>query len=91
MNQIITGKDLRLMRITADKTTSEMANFAGVKTRKTYENWEKEVGQPGINQWISMALNCGYQPDLLIEQFTLREMGDIPYGIDYEMTRPDFA
>jgi DNA-binding XRE family transcriptional regulator len=87
MYNIITGKDLRTMRVIADKTTSEMAKFAGVKTRKTYENWEKEVGQPKVNQWLQMARCCGYQPDLLVEQFV--ERGDLqdPKVIDYELTR----
>lgn len=87
MHQIITGQDLRLMRVIADKTTSEMAIFAGVKTRKTYENWEKEVGQPGMNQWINMVRGCGYQPDLLIQQFVSRQDHGDARSIDYELTR----
>lgn len=54
----ITGTELRKMRKEAGLTTSEMARLAKVKTRKTYENWEKNVGQPSINQYIMMALGC---------------------------------
>ena len=91
MCNIITGKDLRLMRVIADKTTSEMAVYAGVKTRKTYENWEKEVGQPGMNQWLKMARACGYQPHLLVEQFVNRDENHDPRLIDYELTRKEFS
>ena len=89
MSMLISGKDLRLMRITADKTTSEMAGYAGVKTRKTYENWEKGIGQPGINQWLLMAIHCGYQPDLLVDQFMHRQTSGLSAMIDYELTRPE--
>lgn len=87
MKIIITGQDLRFMRVVADKTTSEMASYAGVKTRKTYENWEKGAGQPGMNQWLSMVRHCGYEPELLIEQFVNRTDHNDPRLIDYELTR----
>ena len=57
---MIEGFDLRKMRLEAKKTTSEMARLAGVKSRKTYENWEKNVGRPNINQFLNMAQGCGY-------------------------------
>jgi DNA-binding XRE family transcriptional regulator len=38
----------------------EMAILANVKTRKTYENWEKEIGSPSMNQFIAMCLGCNY-------------------------------
>jgi len=59
MNAIITGSDLRAMRIVSGLTTMQMASAAGVKTRKTYENWEKGQGTPNINQFIWMASRCG--------------------------------
>ena len=39
----ITGSDLRKMRLEAGLTTVQMAKLAQVKTRKTYENWEKNI------------------------------------------------
>ncbi|UAA37390.1 helix-turn-helix transcriptional regulator [Paraneptunicella aestuarii] len=60
--RLITGRDLRAMRRVSNLTTAAMAKAAGVKTRKTYENWEKNVGTPNVNQFISMAQACGLSP-----------------------------
>ena len=62
MEHYITGQDIRVIRKEAKKTTVKMAEFAGVKTRKTYENWEKDIGTPSINQFISMLIGCGKDP-----------------------------
>ena len=55
----VTGADLRNLRITAGLTTSQMAQAAGVKNRKTYENWEKGLGTPNVNQFFYMVKACG--------------------------------
>lgn len=70
---IITGTDLRIMRLRAGKTTVQMAEFAGVKTRKTYENWEKNVGAPSMNQYLSMSMACGFKPAELIKMYVERD------------------
>jgi DNA-binding XRE family transcriptional regulator len=62
----ISGSDLRKMRSEAKLTTVKMAEIAGVKTRKTYENWEKESGAPNINQYIRMVIGCGQCPSSFI-------------------------
>ena len=63
----ITGLDLRKMRQDAGLTTLEMAMLANVKTRKTYENWEKNVGSPTMNQFIAMCLGCKYNVSKFIK------------------------
>ncbi|UAA37295.1 helix-turn-helix transcriptional regulator [Paraneptunicella aestuarii] len=68
----IKGSDLRKMRLQAAMTTVKMAQFADVRTRKTYENWEKGVGSPTVNQFIAMATACGYSPHSLIRQYIER-------------------
>ncbi|MCY7295087.1 helix-turn-helix transcriptional regulator [Alteromonas sp. a30] len=68
----IKGSDLRKMRLQAAMTTVKMAQFADVRTRKTYENWEKGVGSPTVNQFISMATACGYSAHSLIKQYIER-------------------
>lgn len=73
---IITGTDLRIMRLRAGKTTVQMAEFAGVKTRKTYENWEKNVGSPSMNQFLSMSMACGFKPAELIKMYIERDNSD---------------
>lgn len=59
----IRGCDLRSMRSVAGLTTLQMAKAAGVKTRKTYENWEKDVGTPNVNQFFEMVKACDFDLD----------------------------
>lgn len=68
----LTGSDLRIMRRKARLTTTECAKIAGVKTRKTYENWEKGLGKPDFNQFMRLVIACGLKWNLLIEQLTKR-------------------
>ncbi|MFT6898383.1 MAG: DNA-binding XRE family transcriptional regulator [Paraglaciecola sp.] len=63
----ITGSDLRKMRQDAGLTTVKMAKLAGVKTRKTYENWEKEIGSPSMNQFIAMCVGCNYNSSKFVK------------------------
>ena len=79
----IKGSDLRKMRLQAAMTTVKMAQFADVRTRKTYENWEKGVGSPTVNQFIAMATACGYSPHSLIRQYIERAKGD--NEVDYNL------
>ncbi|UAA37724.1 helix-turn-helix transcriptional regulator [Paraneptunicella aestuarii] len=69
----IKGSDLRAMRQFAGLTTLQMATAAGVKTRKTYENWEKEVGFPSVNQFFLMVSACGFDIDTYIRFMDLRD------------------
>ncbi|MBE1298446.1 MAG: helix-turn-helix domain-containing protein [Alteromonadaceae bacterium] len=77
----VLGADLRRMRTRAEKTTTQMAEFAGVKTRKTYENWEKSNSSPDVNQFIDMAKGCGYDPAQLIQLFTERSNNSTPVDV----------
>lgn len=63
----ITGADLRKMRQEAGLTTVKMAKLANVKTRKTYENWEKEIGSPSMNQFIAMCVGCNYNSSKFVK------------------------
>lgn len=56
---ILRGADLRKVRLEAGLTTVKMATLAGVKTRKTYENWERGQGSPNVNQFVAMMIGCG--------------------------------
>ena len=68
----ISGADLRKMRLTAGMTTVQMAEFAGVKTRKTYENWEKDIGAPSMNQFLAMAIGCQFNAMRLVTMYLER-------------------
>ena len=61
----INGNDLKSMRVVGGLTTIQMAAAAGVKTRKTYENWEKNLGTPNVNQFFNMVRACGFDIDSL--------------------------
>ena len=63
----INGADLRKMRVDAGLTTTRMANLADVKTRKTYENWEKNIGAPSMNQFIAMCVGCNYNSSKFVK------------------------
>lgn len=58
----VKGADLRAMRLVSEKTTKTMAIAAGVRTRKTYENWEKDIGSPSVNQFFALVKECGMTP-----------------------------
>lgn len=68
----ITGSDLRKMRLEAGLTTVQMAKLANVKTRKTYENWEKNVGSPSMNQFIAMCSGCNFNSSAIVKMATER-------------------
>ena len=69
---LITGTDLRILRLKGNKTTAEMADAAAVKTRKTYENWEAGKGQPNVNQFMALSVLCGFDPGRLLGEFARR-------------------
>ncbi|WP_268406171.1 helix-turn-helix transcriptional regulator [Alteromonas sp. a30] len=75
--RFIKGNDLRSMRLIAGLTTVEMAEAAGVKTRKTYENWEKNVGTPNVNQFIAMTKACHFPPADVIVHFMSKEQNNM--------------
>ena len=63
----IKGTDLRKMRLDAGLTTVKMAELAKVKTRKTYENWEKNIGSPSMNQFIALCVGCNYNSSKFVK------------------------
>ena len=72
----ITGSDLRKIRSVSGMTTVQMAQAAGVKTRKTYENWEKNVGFPNVNQFFLMVEACGMGIDDVMQLISLGHNDD---------------
>lgn len=69
----VSGADLRKIRMLAGKTTKQMAELAGVKTRKTYENWEKDIGSPSHNQFVELVKSCGFKPADIVKLFIDRK------------------
>ncbi|MDP5032070.1 MAG: helix-turn-helix domain-containing protein [Paraglaciecola sp.] len=77
----ITGSDLRKMRLDAGLTTVKMAKLANVKTRKTYENWEKNVGSPSMNQFIAMCVGCNVNSSKFVKLALDRQDSAEPLNI----------
>jgi len=69
----IRGSDLRNLRNMGGLTTMQMAAAAGVKTRKTYENWEKGMSTPNVNQFFDMVRACGFDMDNMNFFKTMKE------------------
>ena len=69
----VRGSDLRHLRNLGGLTTMQMAQAAGVKTRKTYENWEKDMSTPNVNQFFSMLRACGFDTDNIDFFHTMKE------------------
>jgi DNA-binding XRE family transcriptional regulator len=72
MCSYITGQDLKKMQKEAGLKNCQMAKIAGLKTRKTYENWCKGIGEPSFSQFLAMALACNLNSALLVELITSR-------------------
>ena len=77
----ITGSDLRKMRLDAGLTTVKMAKLANVKTRKTYENWEKNVGSPSMNQFIAMCVGCNVNSSKFVKLALERQDSSEPLNL----------
>ena len=56
---IMTGDDLRRIRLSVNRSTEEVARFVGVN-RTTYEKWEKGVGFPRGDKLLLIMLYCQF-------------------------------
>ena len=54
----VNGDDLRAIRRYGRKSTKQVSKAIGV-SRSTYVNWEADIGQPKLNQFIRICLYCG--------------------------------
>lgn len=67
----ITGKDLRTMRHKANISSRKVADVVGV-TRKTVENWEANIGQPKLNQFLALCVLYQLNSAKLVAQLMQR-------------------
>ncbi|WDE09004.1 helix-turn-helix transcriptional regulator [Thalassomonas viridans] len=65
-NFIMTGDDLRRIRLSANRSTEEMAKIAGVN-RTTYERWERGIGFPRGDKLIMLLLYCKFDISQIID------------------------
>lgn len=73
---VITGRDLRLMRLRAEMTTSDMAEKLQIKSRKTIENWEQQNSEPQMNVFIRYCAHTGFNPCRVIQEIIKRNEAD---------------
>lgn len=69
---IILGKDLKRMRISAKITTSIAAEYMGIRSRKTIENWESGASSPSMNQLILLCMYYDFDASKVIAQCVAR-------------------
>lgn len=72
MKRLITGDDLKKMQKKAGLKNCQMAKVAGLKWRKTYENWCNGEGEPTLTQFIRMTIACNLNSTILIDLITKR-------------------
>lgn len=63
---------MRRLRAEARATTSAMAAFAGVKSRKTIEKWEKGISTPNLDHILSICVAMDLCPSKLIAFYRSR-------------------
>jgi len=76
VDTVITGQDLRMMRIHAKLNTADMAAALAVKSRKTIENWEQQNSEPGIATFIKYCMTAGFDPARVIVEVKKRNQLD---------------
>lgn len=67
-NKIIVGRDLKLMRVHANVTLVVAAEYMGIRSRKTIENWEADRSQPSIQQLILLCMYYGFRVDRIVAE-----------------------
>lgn len=73
---LIRPYDLRKIRHLSALTTHDIANLVGVRTRKTYENWEKGIGGPTANQFHALLIGSGFNPIKVYQALCARYCSD---------------
>lgn len=74
--RIITGRDLRRMRIHSQLTSAAVAAKLAIKSRKTIENWERDFCEPTITVFMEYCLSTGFNPGRVVEEILKRNSDD---------------
>jgi DNA-binding XRE family transcriptional regulator len=85
---IIRGADLRTMRLGANLTTTQAAEVVGVKTRQTYESWERENAIPNINQFVALCEGCMFSATVILALAIKRESINEPLDVSLAARMP---
>ncbi|MBQ4878378.1 helix-turn-helix domain-containing protein [Pseudoalteromonas luteoviolacea] len=64
---MISGDDLKSMRVNAGLTQKEMADKLGI-SRETVSNYELDVGQPKMRDFLKWLLFCKIDTRSLVNQ-----------------------
>lgn len=75
------GKDLRQIRLKTGFTSTRLAEFAHLKSGKTFENWERGKGGPSVNQFITICYRCRLDAPVFIQALVERAQTGEP--LDY--------
>ncbi|AUJ72640.1 MULTISPECIES: helix-turn-helix transcriptional regulator [Pseudoalteromonas] len=63
-----TGDDLRRLRMSADKTTQQMADLVGIR-RQTYEEYEKGIRKFSFEYFLEWSTYCGMDVNPITDYF----------------------
>lgn len=63
---IISGQDVRRMRLHAGLGVLNIATKVGV-SKKTFQNWENDIGAPKITQFLKICFYCSVSPSRFID------------------------
>jgi DNA-binding XRE family transcriptional regulator len=85
---VIRGDDLRTMRLGANLTTTQAAEVVGVKTRQTYESWERENAIPNINQFVALCEGCMFSAAVILALAIKRENVCEPLDLSHAARMP---
>jgi DNA-binding XRE family transcriptional regulator len=85
---IIRGADLRSMRLDANLSTSQAAKIVGVKTRQTYESWERENAIPNVNQFVALCEGCMFSATVILALAIKRENASDTLDLSLASRRP---
>ena len=84
----IFGRDIKLVRLFGKKTTSDICQMLGVKSRKTVENWEADRSQPSMLQLVMICLFCNVDPSRFVDLCIQRslELGEMEAHKDIDIS-----
>lgn len=82
VDKIVTGRDLKLMRLKAGKTPEQVAGHLNLKSPKTCVNWEFDRSGPDVNQWLKILVFYGVNPYKFVKAALNRNATSVDINFD---------
>ncbi|WDE04100.1 helix-turn-helix transcriptional regulator [Thalassomonas viridans] len=88
LNLLVTGADLKRMRLSRNYTTEEMAEMLGV-SRITYERYESGQSRISWNAGLNLTIWCGYDISVFLKQMESLKQEFSQYKDQKDETKPN--